>query len=110
MAQFVTVNYQADNGDIARLKVLSSRAALVGTFAGPISEAASAKASKSSRQIGLRPRYALYKRVIVSGEDAITKYTKIWKATRTLLDNAPANINYNGNNWEFVRPVQEDAD
>lgn len=110
MAFFSNLKYELDNGGVGLTRVRNDFVTFYGTPpAGAFTEQAKVYSTKGTRKFGLRARFVTYSRQIVSGQDAITRYIKIKKATLTAWDAAPPTVDHGGFTWDFHSRTGEDT-
>lgn len=107
---FSTTKYQTNGGDIFFIRLSADIKVLAGVApTGTPTTNLFVKVSKTGREFGLRPRYALYAQSIVSGTHNFKVYLKIPKLTETALAASPATQTYKGEDYDLVRLVGEDT-
>lgn len=107
---FTNTFYEADSGDVFRIRVEDELLPLVGAPpAGPATTPLYVKVSKTNREFGIRPRFGVYafSETAPSGRD-LTVYKKVPFLTETAFDAAPGTIPFKGETYELVSLNNED--
>ena len=123
MANTGTFNYLTDKGNVFRVR-MDERAAVNavrgGEPAGPLTENIILKVSKNGKEVGLKPRYALYSRNIGTGNNPDLGYTVTGKAYKripiltathaaTLGGEGSPTVTIGGTSFSFVKVVDEET-
>lgn len=108
---FKTVGYKTDSGQVYPMKILTANADLVGTGGVVTDKSVRVKVSRKRREVGIKPRVHVYRKVDGTAPDILIRYKHVPIADPAIYATAPTEAKSIGgeDGWEFSHGNPEQA-